>query len=402
LRDTLTKEIADETALRARREQVEGDLAAIAARMTALETAHAADQPVLARAQQTWYELSSLQERFRSTEQLANERLRHLNVATEDERPGRDPDQLAAEAEKIRAQEAALRAALTADETRLTDAVANRQELERALADAERALVGAVKAIADRREGLAKLTGQVDAARTRAHAAEDEIARHEGALDEAEQTDERLTAMFKSLQGSGVKVASVATGFPSGQTFTDIKVRETQETVAAGADEIDMVIDRGAFLSGNYQKVFDEIGEVKEACGPAHLKVILETGDLANYDQVRTASLIAMFAGGDFIKTSTGKVGVNATLPVTLVMLEAIRDFYHHTGKQIGMKPAGGVRTAKQALHYLVIVKETLGDAWLTPDLFRFGASALLNDVLMQLEKERTGFYQASEDFSKD
>jgi deoxyribose-phosphate aldolase len=206
----------------------------------------------------------------------------------------------------------------------------------------------------------------------------------------------------QALTGSGVKVASVATGFPSGQTFTDIKVRETQETVAAGADEIDMVIDRGAFLSGNYQKVFDEIGEVKEACGPAHLKVILETGDLANYDQVRTASLIAMFAGGDFIKTSTGKVGVNATLPVTLVMLEAIRDFYHHTGKQIGMKPAGGVSNAKLALSYLVVLYETLGADWMNPDLFRIGASSLLNDILMQLKKEKTGAYQSGDYFTID
>jgi deoxyribose-phosphate aldolase len=206
----------------------------------------------------------------------------------------------------------------------------------------------------------------------------------------------------QALTGSGVKVASVATGFPSGQTFTDIKVRETQETVAAGADEIDMVIDRGAFLSGNYQKVFDEIAEVKEACGPAHLKVILETGDLANYDQVRTASLIAMFAGGDFIKTSTGKVGVNATLPVTLVMLEAIRDFYHHTGKQIGMKPAGGVSNAKLALSYLVVLYETLGADWMNPDLFRIGASSLLNDILMQLKKEKTGAYQSGDYFTID
>ena len=206
----------------------------------------------------------------------------------------------------------------------------------------------------------------------------------------------------QALSGSDVKVASVATGFPSGQTFTDIKVRETRDTVAAGADEIDMVIDRGAFLSGNYQKVFDEIGEVKEACGPAHLKVILETGDLANYDQVRTASLMAMFAGADFIKTSTGKVGVNATLPVMLVMLEAIRDFYHVTGKQIGMKPAGGVSNAKLALSYLVVLYETLGGDWMNPDLFRIGASSLLNDILMQLKKEKTGAYQSGDYFTID
>jgi deoxyribose-phosphate aldolase len=206
----------------------------------------------------------------------------------------------------------------------------------------------------------------------------------------------------QALKGSGVHIASVATGFPSGQTFTDIKVKETRDTVAAGADEIDMVIDRGAFLSGNYQKVFDEIAEVKEACGPAHLKVILETGELANYDQVRLASLIAMFAGADFIKTSTGKVTVNATLPVTLVMLEAIRDFRHTTGKKIGMKPAGGISNAKLALSYLVMLYETLGGEWMTPDLFRFGASSLLNDVLMQLRKERTGAYQSGDYFTID
>ncbi|HEX9160867.1 MAG TPA: deoxyribose-phosphate aldolase [Thermoanaerobaculia bacterium] len=206
----------------------------------------------------------------------------------------------------------------------------------------------------------------------------------------------------QALSGSGVKVASVATGFPSGQTFIDIKVRETRDAVAAGADEIDMVIDRGSFLSGNLQKVFDEIAEVKEACGPAHLKVILETGDLANYDQMRTASLIAMFAGADFIKTSTGKVTVNATLPVMLVMLEAIRDFYHATGKQIGMKPAGGISTAKLSLSYLVVLYETLGPDWMTPDLFRIGASSLLNDILMQLRKEKTGAYQSGDYFTID
>jgi deoxyribose-phosphate aldolase len=206
----------------------------------------------------------------------------------------------------------------------------------------------------------------------------------------------------QALKGSGVHIASVATGFPSGQTFTAIKVQETRDTVAAGADEIDMVIDRGAFLSGNYQKVFDEIAEVKEACGPAHLKVILETGELANYDQVRKASLIAMYAGADFIKTSTGKVTVNATLPVTLVMLEAIRDFHHATGKKIGMKPAGGISNAKLALSYLVVLYETLGGDWMNPDLFRFGASSLLNDVLMQLRKERTGAYQSGDYFTLD
>jgi len=206
----------------------------------------------------------------------------------------------------------------------------------------------------------------------------------------------------QALEGSAVKVASVATGFPSGQTFTEIKVEETQQAVAAGADEIDMVIDRGAFLSGHYQKVFDEIAEVKEACGPAHLKVILETGELANYDQVRKASLMAMFAGADFIKTSTGKASTNATLPVTLVMLEAIRDFHHVAGKKIGMKPAGGISNAKLALAYLVLLYETMGPEWMTPDLFRFGASSLLNDLLMQIRKERTGAYQSGDYFTLD
>jgi deoxyribose-phosphate aldolase len=206
----------------------------------------------------------------------------------------------------------------------------------------------------------------------------------------------------EALGKSGVKIASVATGFPSGQTFSSIKIDETRQTVAAGADEIDMVIDRGAFLSGDYEKVFDEIADIKEACGPAHLKVILETGELANYDQVRRASLIAMFAGADFIKTSTGKVGTNATLPVTLVMLEAIRDFQHATGKKIGMKPAGGIATAKLALSYLVVLYETLGSEWMNPDMFRFGASSLLNDVLMQLRKERTGAYQSGDYFTLD
>jgi deoxyribose-phosphate aldolase len=206
----------------------------------------------------------------------------------------------------------------------------------------------------------------------------------------------------QALGGSGVHIASVATGFPSGQTYTHIKVQETREAVAAGADEIDMVIDRGAFLSGDYHKVFDEIAEIKEACGPAHLKVILETGELASYDQVRRASLIAMYAGADFIKTSTGKVTVNATLPVTLVMLEAIRDFDHATGKKIGMKPAGGIANSKLALAYLVVLYETLGPDWMSPDMFRFGASSLLNDVLMQLKKEKTGAYQSADYFTMD
>ena len=206
----------------------------------------------------------------------------------------------------------------------------------------------------------------------------------------------------EALAGSTVKVASVATGFPSGQTFRSIKVAEVREAVAAGADEVDMVIDRGAFLSGDYATVFDEIVEIKDACGDAHLKVILETGELGTYDNVRRATLLSIAAGADFVKTSTGKISPAATPAVTLVMLEAIRDYYDATGKRIGMKPAGGIRTAKQALHYLVLVKETLGDAWLTSALFRFGASTLLNDVLMQLEKERTGAYQSADYFSKD
>ncbi|HSQ61896.1 MAG TPA: deoxyribose-phosphate aldolase [Polyangiaceae bacterium] len=206
----------------------------------------------------------------------------------------------------------------------------------------------------------------------------------------------------KALAGSTVKVASVATAFPSGQSPLSVKLDDVRRAVELGADEIDMVIDRGAMLSGDYQKVFDEIAATKEACAQAHLKVILETGELGSLDIVRKASEIGIAAGGDFIKTSTGKIVPAATPQVTLVMLEAIRDHFMATGRKVGMKPAGGIRTAKQALHYLVILKETLGDAWLTPDLFRFGASTLLNDVLMQLEKERTGFYQAAEDFSKD
>ena len=205
-----------------------------------------------------------------------------------------------------------------------------------------------------------------------------------------------------ALSGSTVKVASVATSFPAGMSPLSVKLDDTRRAVEFGADEIDMVIDRGAMLAGDYAKVFDEIAATKEACGAAHLKVILETGELGSLDVVRKASEIGIAAGGDFIKTSTGKIQPAATPAVTLVMLETIRDHYYATGRRIGMKPAGGVRTAKQSLHYLVLVKETLGDAWLTPDLFRFGASALLNDVLMQLEKERTGNYQAAEDFSRD
>ena len=205
-----------------------------------------------------------------------------------------------------------------------------------------------------------------------------------------------------ALEGSTVKVASVATGFPSGQTFTDVKLLETREAVAAGADEIDMVIDRGAFLQGDYRHVFDEIVAIKEACGSAHLKVILETGELETYDNVRRASILAMAAGADFIKTSTGKISPAATMPVMLVMLEAIRDFNRRTGRLVGMKPAGGIRTAKEAIQFLTILYETLGPRWMTPDLFRFGVSSLLNDVLMQIRKERTGAYQSPDYFTLD
>ncbi|MEY2429655.1 MAG: deoxyribose-phosphate aldolase [Verrucomicrobiota bacterium] len=199
---------------------------------------------------------------------------------------------------------------------------------------------------------------------------------------------------------SPVKVASVATGFPSGQYPLRTKLEEVRRAVTEGADEIDMVIDRNAFLIGDHAKVFDEIAAVKAACGHAHLKTILETGELVTYDNVRIASRIAMEAGSDFIKTSTGKVQPAATMPVTLVMLEAIRDFFYETGIRIGMKPAGGIRTAKQSLAYLVMVRETLGDAWLTPDLFRFGASTLLNDVLMQIARTVEGRYQGADYFS--
>ena len=202
--------------------------------------------------------------------------------------------------------------------------------------------------------------------------------------------------------GSGVKVASVATAFPSGQAPIDVKLADVRDAVELGADEIDMVIDRGAFLSGRYAKVVDEIVRVKEACGDAHLKVILETGELGTYDNVRRASLLAIAAGADFIKTSTGKVSPAATLPVTLCMLEVIRDVHDETGRIVGMKPAGGIRTAKQAIQYLCVLHETLGTTWMTPELFRFGASSLLNDVLMQIRKQRTGAYQSVDYFTID
>jgi len=205
-----------------------------------------------------------------------------------------------------------------------------------------------------------------------------------------------------ALHGSGIKVASVATFFPSGHGTLEAKIEETKRAVGEGADEIDMVISRGRFLAGDYNFIFDEVAAIKAACGDAHLKVILETGELCTLDNVRRASDIAMYAGGDFIKTSTGKVTPAATLPVTLVMLEAIRDFYYATGKKIGMKPAGGIATAKLALQYLVVLRETLGEDWLNPDLFRFGASKLANDIVMQLAKEKTGVYQSLDYFSKD
>jgi deoxyribose-phosphate aldolase len=204
------------------------------------------------------------------------------------------------------------------------------------------------------------------------------------------------------LAGTGVHLASVATAFPSGQAPLPVKLEDTRAAVAAGADEVDMVINRGAFLSGRYQEVFDEIVAVKEACGPAHLKVILETGELATYDNVRRASWLAMLAGGDFIKTSTGKVNPAATLPVTLVMLEAVRDFRAATGRQVGVKPAGGIRTSKDAIKYLVLVNETVGEDWLYPDWFRFGASTLLNDLLMQRTKQATGRYSGPDYFTLD
>ena len=204
------------------------------------------------------------------------------------------------------------------------------------------------------------------------------------------------------LTGTGVRVASVATGFPAGAVPLEVKLADTRRAVEDGADEIDMVIDRGAFLSGELDAVFDEIAAVKAACGEAHLKVILETGELLTYDNVRRASALAIAAGADFIKTSTGKIQPAATPGVVLVMLEAIRDHYLATGRKVGMKAAGGIRTTKQALHLLVMVKETLGDAWLTPSLFRIGASTLTNDLLMQLAKEATGRYQSEEYFSKD
>ncbi len=206
----------------------------------------------------------------------------------------------------------------------------------------------------------------------------------------------------KELGDSGIKVASVSTAFPSGQAPRDVKIRDTKYALAQGADEIDMVISRGKFHEGEYNFVFDEIAMIKEVCGNARLKVILETGELGNYDKVRRASDIAMYAGADFIKTSTGKISPAATMPVTLVMLEAIRDFYYKTGKKIAMKPAGGISKSKLALHYLVMLNEVLGEGWMNNEWFRFGASSLANDILMQLMKQKTGVYQGGDYFAID
>ena len=206
----------------------------------------------------------------------------------------------------------------------------------------------------------------------------------------------------QELKGTNVKVASVATAFPSGQSSAEVKLLDTKIAVDNGAHEVDMVISRGKFHSGDYNFVFDEIAMIKEACGKnVRLKVILETGELGELDKVRRASDIAMHAGADFIKTSTGKISPAATVPVTLVMLEAIRDYYYETGIMIGMKPAGGISNSKLALQYLLMVKETLGGKWLTNEYFRFGASSLANDVLMQIAKQKSGIYQSGDYFSK-
>jgi deoxyribose-phosphate aldolase len=206
----------------------------------------------------------------------------------------------------------------------------------------------------------------------------------------------------RALAGAGVAVASVATAFPSGRASLKVKLLDVADALDAGADEVDMVIDRGAFLSGRLGEVFEEVAAVKRACGSTHLKVILETGELVTYDNVRRAAWLAMLGGADFIKTSTGKVSVNATLPHALVMLEAARDFAEASGHVVGVKVAGGIRTTKDALRYLVVVNETAGSAWLTPEHFRFGASSLLNDLLMQRRKQRTGVYARPDEFSGD
>ena len=206
----------------------------------------------------------------------------------------------------------------------------------------------------------------------------------------------------KELKESGINVASVATAFPSGQSTLEVKLEDTKFAVNEGADEVDMVISRGKFLAGEYNFVFDEIAAVKQACGKAHLKVILETGELDTLDNVRKASNIAMHAGANFIKTSTGKINPAATMDMVYIMLNAIKDFHTETGIKIGMKPAGGISTAKKSLQYLVMLKETLGDEWMNKEFFRFGASSLANDILMQLKKQETGIYQSLDYFSKD
>jgi deoxyribose-phosphate aldolase len=205
-----------------------------------------------------------------------------------------------------------------------------------------------------------------------------------------------------ALRGSTVRVASVATAFPSGQSSLEVRLQEVKEAVAAGADEVDIVISRGAFLAGDLDAVFEEVAASKEAAGDAHVKTILETGELGSYERIRQASLVAMAAGSDFIKTSTGKVSPAATLPSALVMAEAIRDLADATGRQVGLKVAGGIRSSKDAIRYLVIVNETLGDDWLTPELFRIGASSLVNDLLMQIDKQRSGFYSDPDRYTLD
>ena len=271
----------------------------------------------------------------------------------------------------------------------------------RAAALAKRSIKAASKAqaidLAIRMVDLTTLEGQDTPGKVRALATK---ARHP---DPSDPTCPQVAAVCvypdmvatakEAVRGSGIHVASVATAFPSGRASRAVKIADVRDAVEAGADEIDMVIDRGAFLSGRYLAVYDEIVAVKAACGSAHLKVIFETGELVTYDNVRRASWLGMLAGADFIKTSTGKITPAATLPVTLVMLEAVRDFHEATGRMIGVKPAGGIRTSKEAISYLVTVNETTGPAWLTPELFRFGASSLLNDLLMQRMRMRTGRY---------
>jgi deoxyribose-phosphate aldolase len=211
-----------------------------------------------------------------------------------------------------------------------------------------------------------------------------------------------VSIAVEALRGSGVKVASVATGFPSGQVPLELRLAEIEQAVEAGADEIDIVISRGLFLAGDERSVFEEVAASKKAAGEAHVKAILETGELGSYDRIRRASLVAMAAGADVVKTSTGKISPASTLPVALVMAEAIRDFEDYGGRAVGLKVAGGIRTAKDAIRYLVIVHETLGDAWLTPDRFRIGASSLLNDLLMQIDFQRNGFYSDPDRYTLD